>query len=230
VWFLHAECNFHTQSVTSTRRLSLLHAQEWFLHAECDVDTYERDYDSHTLGWMSYVLKLHSACRNHSCVWCSHAYCDEHTYKCNFWTQSVISIHTSVIYISKVRISHAECDFHTQSVTSTRRLTLLHAQEWFLHAERDVDTYKWWHSRKWLWHSYVVKPHSACRNHSCVCDVHTRTVMNTRTSVISERNLCISTRWVWFIYAECDFHTQSVISTHRVFWSDFFTATVVFII
>jgi hypothetical protein len=36
----------------------------------------------------------------------------------------------------------------------------------------------------------------------------THTVMNTRTSVISERK-------VWFPHAECDLYTQSVIATRR---------------
>jgi hypothetical protein len=77
--------------------------------------------------WHSYVLKPHSAFRNHSCVWCSHAYCDEHTHECNFWTQSMISTRTSVIYICTVRFLHALCDlithksdFYAQSVILTR--------------------------------------------------------------------------------------------------------------
>jgi hypothetical protein len=42
-----------TQSVISTRRVQLKHAQVWFqlaqdwlLHAECDFDTYKCDYDT----------------------------------------------------------------------------------------------------------------------------------------------------------------------------------------
>jgi hypothetical protein len=48
------------------------------------------------------VILCSHACRNHSFVWFSHAYCDEHTHECNFWTQSVISTRTSVIYIRRV--------------------------------------------------------------------------------------------------------------------------------
>jgi hypothetical protein len=77
--------------------------------------------------WHSYVSKPHSACRNHYCVWCSHAYCDEHTHECNFWTQSVHSTCTSVIYMRRVRLLHTECNFYTQSVISTRKVWLLHA-------------------------------------------------------------------------------------------------------
>jgi hypothetical protein len=51
-----------------------------------------------------------------------------------------------------------------------------------------------------------------------VCDVHTHTVMNTRTSIISWRKVWFQHALVWFINAECDFHSHSVISTHRVYF------------
>jgi hypothetical protein len=76
------------------------------------------------------------------------------------------------------------------SVIYTRRVRCWHVWVWL------------WHSRKWLWHSYVV---------TLVCDVHMHTVMNTRTSVISEHK-------VWFICVECNFHTQSVFATRRVWF------------
>jgi hypothetical protein len=121
-------------------------------------------------------------------VWCWHVWvyiwlirvkstlvCDVHTHTVMntrtsyVWTQTVISTRTSVIYICRVRFPYAE---------------------WFLHAVWCWHVWVWlWHSRKWLWHLYVLKPHSACRNHSCVCDVHTHTGMNTRTSVISTRRV-----------------------------------------
>jgi hypothetical protein len=89
-WFLQAdECNFHTQTVMLTRMSVIMNSN---------------------------VLKPHYACRNHSCVWCLHAYCvsTEHTHECNFWTQSVVSTRTSVILIFRVWFLHAENNFHTQ--------------------------------------------------------------------------------------------------------------------
>jgi hypothetical protein len=49
-----------------------------------------------------------------------------------------------------------------------------------------------------------------------LCEFHTHTVMNKRTNVISERKVWLQHARVWFIYVQLDFHTQSVISTHRV--------------
>jgi hypothetical protein len=67
------------------------------------------------------VLKPHSACRNHSCVWCSRAYC--------------------VIYECRLRFPHTECGFYTQSVIYTRRVWFLHAECHF-HTQCDVETHK----------------------------------------------------------------------------------------
>jgi hypothetical protein len=99
VWCSHAECDdcYKQMSVISTRRLSFQHTfLQWWVWL-----------------WHLYVLKPHYACRNHSCVWCLHAYFDENTHECNFWTQNVISIRTSVIYVCRVWFLHAECNFHT---------------------------------------------------------------------------------------------------------------------
>jgi hypothetical protein len=87
---------------------------------------------------------------------------------------------------------------------------------WFIHAECDVDTYECNYDTQ---ESY--NDTHTCQNHTLrveitlVCDVHTHTVMNTRTSVIYLRR-------VWSPHAECDFytqsnfHSQSAISTRRV--------------
>jgi hypothetical protein len=63
-----------------------------------------------------------------------------------------------------------------------------------------------------------------CQNHTLrveitlVCDVHTHTMMNTRTRVISERKVWFQHARVWFIYVECELYTQSVIATRRVWF------------
>jgi hypothetical protein len=56
-----------------------------------------------------------------------------------------------------------------------------------------------------------------CVQKSLLCVIFTRILWNyTRTSVISERKVWYQPAQVWFIYVECDFHTQSVISERRV--------------
>jgi hypothetical protein len=139
--------------------------------------------------------------------------------KCNFYTQNVISTR-------KVCFLHEECDLYTQSVIYTRNVMLKRTNV-ITTLPTVISTYTrlistrrvWcWHVWVWLWHSYVLKPHS-------VYDVNPYTVMNTRTSVISERK-------VWFqdfnthqcdLYicrvrfpqVECNFYTQSDIKTNR---------------
>jgi hypothetical protein len=75
VWFIHAECNFHTHWDFDTHECDCdthdcwNHAQEWFLHIECDFDTYECEYDTHE--------------------------CDYDTHECDFNTQHKIIISKS---------------------------------------------------------------------------------------------------------------------------------------
>jgi hypothetical protein len=137
----HSQCDFDTVISTHTRMISTRTVWCWHIWVWL---------------WHSYVLIPQYACKNHSCVWCSHAYCDEHTHKSKFRTL------TSVITTREVWFLHAKYNIHTQSVISTRRvqfpytvwcwnaqmrlrysqMRFQHAQEWFLHAECDVDTYK----------------------------------------------------------------------------------------
>jgi hypothetical protein len=112
--------------------------------------------------WHSYLLKPHSTCRNHSCLWCSHAYCDEHTHKCNCWSQSVISTRTSVIYIIQSAIStlkvwflHAECNFHTQCDGETHKCDFITQKSDFYTHECDLHTHE-------------------CDLHTHECDLHTQ--------------------------------------------------------
>jgi hypothetical protein len=58
-----------------------------------------------------------------------------HTHECNFWTQSVISTRTSVIYIRRVWFIYVECDLFTKSVIFTRRA-------WFLNTECNFYTHR----------------------------------------------------------------------------------------
>jgi hypothetical protein len=187
VWFLHAEYDFYTQSVistriailkrnvvttlttvistrtrmTSTRRVWCWHVWVWLWHSQKWL------WHSRKWVWHSYVLKPHSACSNQSCAWCSHAYCDEHTHECNFWTHIVILTRTSVIYICRVRFPHAECDFYTQSN---------------FHTQCDLETHKCDYDT----HDCDFNTHKS--------DFYTQSMTLTRMSVITARMSVITTR------------------------------------
>jgi hypothetical protein len=80
-----------------------------------------------------------------------------------------------------------------------------HARVWFIYAKCDFDT-------------HTCQKHTLRVEITLVCDVHTYTVMNSRTSVISESKVWFQHARVWFIYVESDFSTQSVTSTRRVWF------------
>jgi hypothetical protein len=122
---------------------------------------------------------------------------------------SVISTRTSVIYICRVRFPHAECDFYTQNVISTRKVLFLHAECNF-HTQCDVEmhlcnfdaydcefnthkSHKYTQSVMLTRMSVImrlIRVKTSLRVEiTVVCDVHTHTVMNTRTSVISKRKV-----------------------------------------
>jgi hypothetical protein len=67
----------------------------------------------------------------HSFVWCSYAYCDEHSHECNFGTQSAISTRTTMIYTRRLRCWHVwvwlwhESDYDTQNHTMRVEITLV---------------------------------------------------------------------------------------------------------
>jgi hypothetical protein len=152
----------HTRMIY-TPRVRCWHAWVWLWHSR------KLSWHSRKWLWHSYVSKPAFACRYLFCVWCSLAYCDEHTHESNFGTQSVISTRT-------VWFINAQCDFYTQSVISTRKVWLLHA-ECNLQTQCDFDTQK-------------------CNNDTYNCDFntqnsdfYTQSVMLTRMSVIM--TLCV---------------------------------------
>jgi hypothetical protein len=111
----------------------------------------------------------------------------------------------TIISERKVWFQHVgECNFRTQCDFDTHKCdnnTHTH-KSWFLHAECDVDTYE-----------YDYDTHT-CQNHTLhveitlVSDVHTHTVISTRTSVIYIHR-------VWFLHAGCNFHTQCDVETQK---------------
>jgi hypothetical protein len=178
VRFPHAECDFYTQRVISTRSMILKRTNVittlTTLISKRETEIFTRRvwcwhvwvllWHSRKWLWHSYVLKSHSACGNHSCVWCSHAYYDEHKHKCNFWTQSVNFTWLSVIYIRRMWFLNAECNFHTQC---------------------DVETHKCYYDT----HDCDFNTHKS--------DFCTQSVILTRMSVIYTRTSWILTRCVW---------------------------------
>jgi hypothetical protein len=145
---------------------------------------------------------------------------------------SVILTRTSVIYVCRVRFPHAKCDFYTQNVISTRKVWFLHAECNF-HPQCDVemhlcnfDAYDCdfnTHESDIYTQSVILTRMSVIMTLirvkttlrveiTLVCDVHTHTVMNTRTSVISEHKVWFQHAQLWFIYyAKYDFHTVIII-------------------
>jgi hypothetical protein len=165
VRFLHAECDFYTQSVISTLSV-ILKLSNVTTTLTTVISTRTRVISTRRVWcWHVWVVILTltkvvmtlirvktTACRNHSCVWCSHAYCDEHTHECNFWTQSVISTRTSVIYICRVRFPHEKCDFYTKSVISTRSVMLKRTN--VISSRTRVFLY-FSTRRVWFWHVWL---------------------------------------------------------------------------
>jgi hypothetical protein len=112
------------------------------------------------------------------------------TLMCDVYTHTVMNTRTSVISTHKVGFPHAKCDFNTQTVMLTRISVIMTLTKLIMTLIR-VKT-------------------SLCVYKSLLC------VINTRTSVISERKVWFQIERVRFPHAECDFYTQSLISTRRV--------------
>jgi hypothetical protein len=65
-----------------------------------------------------------------------------------------------------------------------------HTKEGFLHAECDVDTYECdYDTHENDYNTYTCQNRTLRVEITLLCDVHTHTVMNTRTSVISKRKV-----------------------------------------
>jgi hypothetical protein len=132
--------------------------------------------------------------------------------ECDFYTQSVISTR-------KVWFLHKECNFHTHSDVETQKCDNdthdcdfnTHKSDFYTQSVMLTRMSVILHSRKKLW------------NHSSVWCSHTH-CDDTRTSVISECKVWFQHAQVLFIYVECDFYTQcnfytqSGIYTRRVWF------------
>jgi hypothetical protein len=173
MWLRHITVISTRKRVIYTRRVWCWHVWVWLLL------------------WHLYVSKALSACRNHSFVWYSHAYCDEHTHKCNFWKQSVNSTRTSVIYL--------------RSVIFTRTV-------WFLHAEYNFQKQCDFGTQKCDYDTYN------CDFYIHMSDFYTQSVMLTRMSMTLTKVILTLVRVKTAplrveITLLCDFHTHTVMST-----------------
>jgi hypothetical protein len=106
VWCSHAYCDDFPHVV-------------WFWHAQmrlrhCDFNTHKSDLYTQSVMLIHMSVIMTHTCWNHSCVWCSHAYCNFNTHECDFNTHECDLYMQSAISIRRVWFLHAECDFYTQ--------------------------------------------------------------------------------------------------------------------
>jgi hypothetical protein len=149
-----------------TRTTVILERKVWYQHAHLCVSK------SHC------VWKLHSAWINHT-LRVKTTICVNKSHSC------VLKSHFTFGNYSRA------CVYHSMRVNIT--------QEWFIHPECDVDTYECdydTHENDYDTHesdydTYTCQKPTLRVEITLLCDVHTHSVMNTRTSVISERK-------VWF--------------------------------
>jgi hypothetical protein len=107
VWFLHAECYFHTKNVIYTRRIWFLHEEcdfirrVWFTHThEINFDTYECEHDTHEYNY--------------------------DTLECGLYTQNVIS--TRSMFLTRTKVITA-----LTTVISARTRVIYTHIVWFWH-------------------------------------------------------------------------------------------------
>jgi hypothetical protein len=125
VCFQHAVFDFYTQMSVILTRTNVIRTLTTKISSRTRVITTRRVWFSHVIWvslwhsrkclWHSYVSKPDSACINHSCVWCSHAYCEER----KVWLQQ-----------ARLWFICVDSDFHSQSVITTLTIVIFqHAQE-----------------------------------------------------------------------------------------------------
>jgi hypothetical protein len=190
VWFIHARCNFYTQSVISTRTHTRLASASIvrFLHAECTheskFDTYAFEFDTpecdlYTLEWDSYTQSVISKPRmrfQNAWVWFQHA-------ECEFNPQSVI-LHTECdIHSQEGSFDTYACDLYTKSGISTRILILT-----FMNVITTLTTVISTR-RVWFYTQIVVFTPTRVILTRVRVNMTLASVMTTRSRVISTRRL-----------------------------------------
>jgi hypothetical protein len=72
-----------------------------------------------------------------------------------------------------------------ERVVLGHKIWFQHARVWFIHAECDVDTYECdYDTQESDYDTHTCQNHTLCVEITLVCDFHTHSVINTRTSVI----------------------------------------------
>jgi hypothetical protein len=179
----------------------------WLPQAECDFHTQSViSTCTSVITPRTYVISTHT-------VWFWHARVSFQRTECSFYTQTGTSTRNSVISIRMRVVWHAwlwlppeKCDFYTKNVIITRRVWFVHAEGVF-HTQSVISTC-----------SSIMTPHTNA--------ISTHTVWFWRARVLFQHEIVwFPYVWVWFWHAwlklppaKCDFYTNSVIITRRVWF------------
>jgi hypothetical protein len=197
VWFLHVKCDFHTQSGTSTRSVNsigtkLITTSISVILTRTRVISVRRVlcYITHSMISTNTSLMLASM-------------------RVNMTLTIVIAKCSSVIYTRRVRFPLADCNLYTQCDFDRHKCDYnmhecyfnTHKSDFYTQSALSTDIV-------WFYTQSVISIHTNL--------IFTRMRVNiTPMSVITRFSSVIYIRRLRFPHADCDFHTQSVISTGK---------------
>jgi hypothetical protein len=155
VWFIHVECDFHTQSGSFTRI-----ALDFFTQSVIFKRSVTRTNMITTLTTVITTRKRVISTRRvwcwdvwawlwHSRKWLRHLYVNhtlrvEITLLCDVHTHTVMNTRMNVIFTRSVWFLHAECNFRVIltriNVITALKIVISTLRVWFLHAECNFHT------------------------------------------------------------------------------------------